>query len=95
MRGTKVVIDKDGKKEITKVADPAKLMEHVKPNDWNDYHIIAKGNQLTFKVNGLTTIELTDNQSDKAATSGILALQLHQGPPMTVQFKDIHLKVID
>ena len=36
--------------------------------------------------------ELIDNQKDKAATSGIIALQAHAGPPMTVQFKDVRLK---
>ena len=95
-RGNKVEITADGKKNNAGATTPEKeIIESVKKEDWNEYHIIAKGNQLTFKVNGLTTIELTDNQSDKAAESGILALQLHAGPPMTVQFKDIELKVLD
>jgi hypothetical protein len=95
-RGNKVEITEDGKKNNAGAATPEKeILESVKKEDWNDYTIIAKGNQLTFKVNGLTTIELTDNQASKAATSGILALQLHAGPPMTVQFKDIELKELD
>ena len=94
-RGNKVEITADGKKNNAGATTPEKeIIESVEKEGWNDYHIIAKGNQLTFKVNGLTTIELTDHQSDKAAASGILALQLHQGPPMTVQFKDIELKEI-
>ncbi len=36
--------------------------------------------------------EVIDNQSSKAATSGTLALQLHAGPPMIIQFKDIRIK---
>jgi hypothetical protein len=36
--------------------------------------------------------ELVDHQTDKAASAGVIALQLHQGPPMTVQFKNIRLK---
>ena len=43
-------------------------------------------------ANGLVTVDVTDNDSSKAKASGILALQLHAGPPMTVQFKDIQYK---
>jgi hypothetical protein len=40
-------------------------------------------------------VDVTDNQASKARKKGILALQLHQGPPMLVQFKDIELKVLE
>jgi hypothetical protein len=36
--------------------------------------------------------EVIDNQKDKAATAGVIALQAHQGFAMTVQFKDIRIK---
>ena len=69
-----------------------RIVYEYEDGGWNEYVVISKGNQITFKVNGLTTVELTDNEASKAAASGILALQLHAGPPMTVQFKDIMLK---
>jgi hypothetical protein len=53
---------------------------------------VAKVNHLTHIINGVVMSEVLDNQKDKAAKSGVIALQLHQGPPMTVQFKDIELK---
>ena len=43
-------------------------------------------------INGMMMSEVIDNQSSKAQAAGILALQLHAGPPMVVQFKDIRLK---
>lgn len=70
----------------------AELQAAIRNEDWNDYVVIAKGNQLNHIINGNVTSEVTDEQSSKAAKSGILALQLHAGPPMTVQFKDIRLK---
>lgn len=93
-RGQKVEITEDGEKKIAGTTTPEKeIIESVKKDGgWNEYVVIAKGNQITMKVNGLTTVELTDNQASKAAPSGILALQLHAGPPMEVQFKDIVLK---
>ncbi len=65
----------------------------VKNNEWNDYKIVAKGNHLQHFVNGKQTVDVTDNSS-QAAKTGVLALQLHAGKPMEVQFKDLVLKPI-
>ena len=92
-RGKKVVIKADGNKEETgQTCDEDELLASIKKEDWNEYVIIAKGNHLIQKINGHTTIDVTDHQSDKAKSSGVLAFQLHVGPPMVVQFKDVHLK---
>ena len=94
-RGQKVVIGPDGKKEVVgKTGDAKEIADAVKKEDWNEYEVIAKGNHLIQKINGLVTVDVTDNDSSKAKASGILALQLHAGPPMTVQFKDIQYKVL-
>ena len=91
-RGTKSTIGADGKKEMTTVADKDELQAKIKAEDWNDYRIVAKGNHLQHYINGVLMSETIDNQKDKAATSGIIALQAHAGPPMTVQFKDLRIK---
>ena len=70
------------------------LQKAIKQGDWNQYVIIARGNHLIHKINGNTTAECVD-QSDKALKSGVLALQLHAGPPMTVQFRNIRIKKLD
>lgn len=91
-RGQKVTIDADGKRHEEQVGDSAALQANIKKEDWNEYEITAQGNHLVHKINGQVTAEVFDNQKDKRAESGILALQLHAGPPMQVQFKDIQLK---
>jgi hypothetical protein len=92
-RGEKVVIGADGKKEVVgKTGDSKEIAAAVKKEDWNEYEVIAKGNHLIQKINGHVTVDVTDNESAKAKEAGILALQLHAGPPMTVQFKDIQFK---
>ncbi|HEV3136586.1 MAG TPA: DUF1080 domain-containing protein, partial [Pirellulales bacterium] len=91
-RGQKVVIGSDGKKQETQVTDSKQLQANIKKEDWNEYEIIAQGNHLIHKINGKVTAEVTDEQVDKRAMTGILALQLHAGPAMTVQFKNIRLK---
>lgn len=92
-RGNKVEVTADGKKKNIGTTVPEKeILDAYKKEEWNDYRIVARDNHITLQVNGLTTVQLIDNQSSKAAEKGILALQLHAGPPMTVQFKDIQLK---
>jgi len=91
--GQKVTIGEDGKiNETGKVGDAKELRAEINPKEWADYVIIAQGNHLIHKINGKTIVDVTDNQESKRAMEGILALQLHAGTPMKVQFKDIYLK---
>ena len=95
-RGQKVVIDENGKINI--VGSTGRTAEEVeasvKHGEWNTYEIIAKGNHLIQKINGEVTVDVTDEQGAKAAKKGIIALQIHAGPPMFVQFKDIRIKML-
>ncbi len=92
-RGNKVEITATGKKQNVGTTTPEdQILAKINKEDWNDYTIIANGNHLIHKVNGVVTVDVVDYQSDKAAKSGLLAMQLHRGPPMTVAFKDIQLK---
>lgn len=68
------------------------IQKVIKPEDWNDYVIIARGNRVTHIINGRVTADVTDEDAARAAKSGVLAFQVHVGPPMRVQFKDIRLK---
>lgn len=96
LRGKQVVIDADGKKQdVGTTGTDEEILGSIKKEDWNEYTIIAKGNHLVQKINGHTTVDVTDNQESKRAMKGLLALQLHAGPPMLVQFKDIYLKKLN
>lgn len=60
--------------------------------EWHQYHLVCIGSLLTLRINGKIVAEVEDNDPSQQDFSGILALQLHSGPPMTVQFKDIMVK---
>ena len=62
-----------------------------KLNEWNDVKIIANGNNIKHYMNGRLVMDFTDSP-ERALTDGVLALQLHAGKPMWVEFKDIHIK---
>ena len=92
-RGQQVVIKEDGKIEDTgATGEPAKILEGIKLDGWNDYVVHVQGNRILQAINGNVTCEVVDNQVEKRAFSGLLALQVHAGPPMEVQFKDVRMK---
>ena len=92
-RGEKVVWDKECKKQVTgSVGNSAEIQATIKKEDWNDYVVIARGNHLQHFINGKQTVDVTDECESKAAKSGVLALQIHVGGPMTVEFKNIRIK---
>ncbi|NDD37635.1 MAG: DUF1080 domain-containing protein, partial [Verrucomicrobia bacterium] len=93
-RGEKVVWNKEGKKEVVGKTEKtsAEIQASIKKGDWNEYVVIAKGNHLQHFINGNQTVDVKDEDEKKQVMSGILALQLHAGPPMRVQFKDIRIK---
>ena len=88
-RFQEVNIDKQGNKKIVREFGDKTLKWDA--NKWNDIKIVAIGNRLIHQVNGITTIDVTDNHPN-AAKKGILALQLHAGGPMTAEFKEIKLR---
>jgi len=92
LRGERSTIAADGKTEKETVADTADLQKHIRHEDWNDYVIEARGNSLKHTINGHLMSETIDDETDKRATEGILALQAHVGPPMKIQFRNIRLK---
>jgi type 1 glutamine amidotransferase len=90
-RGQKVVIDKEGKKQATFLGDAAELLANVPPDEWNEYNVVAKGGNVVLKINGVIMCELEDRDPNRLV-HGWLALQVHVGPPMRVQFKDVYLR---
>jgi Domain of Unknown Function (DUF1080) len=66
----------------------AEIQAAIKKDDWNEYRLVVRGNQIQQFINGKATAEVTDATAE-AAKKGVLALQLHVGPPMQIQFKDI------
>jgi hypothetical protein len=96
LQGQKVEVGDDHKPRVIKqFAEPKDVLSHVKVGDWNDYHINAKGNRLVQIINGQKTMKLIDNDKDKRRMKGLIALQLHAGPPMKVEFRNLRLKESD
>jgi hypothetical protein len=81
------------KNKIEQFADSRELQTEIRSKgEWNDYHIIARGNHMIHKINGVIMSETVDESKRDARFKGVLALQLHSGPPMKVQFRNIRIK---
>lgn len=93
-RGERAVFDATGQKTITPI-EGATGPARFSLDQWHEYDLICMGATMTLKVNGRLVDEVVDDDPVQRDLSGVLALQLHSGPPMTVQFKDIRLKVLE
>lgn len=65
-----------------------------KLEEWHEYHLVCRGSRISLHVDGRLAAEVDDHDPHRAEAQGILALQLHSGPPTVVQFKDIRLKIL-
>jgi hypothetical protein len=71
-------------------AEQAKLAAVLKPNDWNEYVIRCQGPRIQIWLNGLQTVDYTE-QEEGIERTGIVAVQIHGGPPSEAWYKDIEL----
>ena len=84
------IYDEKGKRGVIVNGWKGKGEKFYKKDDWNQIELSAIGENIVIKINGQVTSELKD--SSKLA--GILAIQLHQGPDMKVEFRNIRLKEV-
>ncbi len=91
-RGEKTIFDEAGNRDTQQFADAAKLFNYFKLDDWNEYRVVARGKGMKAFYTGHLRSAMADNDKKFLQTTGWIGLQLHHGPPMRVQFKDILLK---
>lgn len=94
---TKVVDGEDGKHQVEvigSVGESDDIQAVIRPDGWNHYRVVANGNQFTHIINGRVTTVVIDEHEAGSKKSGILAIQLHAGPPMELRVKNIQLRSI-
>lgn len=103
-KGRGILAERGQKVKITQGAEPAKpkievigetgkgddIQAAINKDGWNEYRVVVTGNHIQQFINGKATVEVTDETAE-GAKSGVIAFQLHAGPPMQVEFKDIVL----
>ena len=76
---------------VSTIGDTAELAGAV-TDEWNAGHVIARGNVLTHIVNGRVMTVVIDDDAPNRPVDGLIGVQVHVGPPMKVEYKNIRLK---
>lgn len=86
--------DESRRRRILAGPPEAERGKPVRENKWNDYRIRCEGPRIRLWINGVQTVDYTEPDPD-IPRSGIIALQVHSGPPMEARYRDLRIKVLD
>jgi len=93
LRGQITHATEGGKREIiASLGDAKELQARVKKEDWNQYHLIIRGNVLMHILNGQVMSEVVDDDVKERRFDGLLGVQVHVGPPMKIEYRNFRLK---
>jgi hypothetical protein len=70
----------------------AELLSHIKFDDWNELMIVVKGNNMKHYINGTLMSEVTDNDIPNRKMSGLIGVQVHVGPPMKIEYRNVVIR---
>jgi hypothetical protein len=94
MRGQNAVINNSTDPFIIKsIGNSDSLKSKIIVDDWNEIHLIVKGNNMKHYINGILMSETTDNDSSNSKLSGLIGLQVHVSKQMKVAYKNIQIKI--
>ncbi|GAB4034436.1 3-keto-disaccharide hydrolase [Spirosoma gilvum] len=68
------------------------LKTFIKSEDWNTFHLVIKGNRLQHYINDVLMSEVIDDDTVNRKAKGLLGVQVHVGPPMKVQYRNLMIK---
>ena len=94
-RGCDVVLAANGRKSVVRFAEDDEIKALYRPNEWNDIRIIAKGSVLVVWINGVRTVAVADSRPEFLPADGYISIQLHKGPPMKMEFRDLRIRTDD
>ena len=77
---------------IAQFGDPGELQSVVRKEDWNRYRLVVRGNHARHLLNGVLMSEVHDHDETNRMKQGLLGVQVHVGPPMKIEYRDIYLK---
>jgi hypothetical protein len=93
MRGQITHIRNGKKAEIVgSLGDIKELEAFIKVDDWNQYHLIVRGNTLIHILNGHAMSVVIDDDTENRRFDGDLGVQVHVGPPMKIEYRNFRIK---
>ncbi len=93
LRGQMTHIGADAKPVIFgSLGDTKELATYIKEDDWNEFHLIVRGDMLIHILNGHVMSVVIDDDAAHRRFDGLIGVQVHVGPPMKVEFRNLRLK---
>lgn len=93
LRGQITKIDKNANVfEIGKIGNKNALLDFIKQDDWNECHLIIRGNTLIHIINRQLMSLVIDDDFSNRKGDGLLGVQVHVGPPMKIEYRNIRMK---
>jgi len=88
--GEKVVIDAEGQPWVVGELP----VKEFAPGEWHDYRVLVEGNHHQHWIDGHQTVDVVDLDEKGRKLEGVLGMQVHVGPAMTIQYRNILLKTL-
>jgi pimeloyl-ACP methyl ester carboxylesterase len=86
-----LLYDESRRNRFLAIANQSELKKVMKPKDWNQFVVRCKGDRIQIWVNGFQTVDYSE-PNPKIATSGIIGLQIHSGPPVEIAYRNIFIR---
>ncbi len=86
--GERVVIDTDSQPWITASETPPTFA----PESWHRYRVLVEGNHHRHWIDDVLTVDVVDLDVANRSLEGVLGVQVHVGPPMTIRYRNFFLK---
>ena len=83
--------DESRRRTILQQPDPELIKKTLKPGEWNDYRIRCEGKRIQLWLNGVQTVDYAE-EDEGIAETGVIALQIHSGPPAEASYRDIKIR---
>ena len=94
-RGLRVILDPDGKKRYEPLPPEAAEVGRDVTGEWHEYTVRAVGQRIELTIDGVITSDVLDNNLAYSRSRGRVGLQLHEGAPMSVSFRNIRVLQLD
>jgi len=95
MRGQQAVLEAGAKPRVTgSMGDGEALKAKIRSGEWNTLQLVVQGNHMRHYINGVLMSEATDNDPSNRKMEGLLCLQVHTGPSMRVEYRNLRLKTL-
>ncbi len=86
--GERVIIDAQGQPSVVGEFP----LREFKPDQWHEYRVLVEGNHHRHWIDAHPAVNVIDLDPKGRKLEGVLAVQVHVGPPMKIQYRDFFLK---